>query len=64
MTVIFKPLGSTALKTDMILSTLPEIINECRLKLYHTKKKPYVNMTWKPCCLLWTKLNLKWMEAN
>ena len=35
-------------------------IHKCRLKLYHAKKNPHVNMIQKHCHLLWAKANLKW----
>ncbi len=34
-------------------------ICRCQLKLYHEKRKPYVNMVQKRCCVLWAKANLK-----
>ncbi len=35
-------------------------ICRCQLKLYHAKRKPYVNMVQMRCCVLWAKANLKW----
>ncbi len=32
----------------------------CQLKLYHAKRKPYVNMVQKRCRVLWAKAHLKW----
>ncbi len=34
-------------------------ICRCQLKLYHAKRKPYVNMVLKGCHVLWAKAHLK-----
>jgi len=39
-------------------------IHKCRLKLYHEKKKPHVNMIRKEGCLLWAEAHLKWKEEK
>ncbi len=38
----------------------------CRwqLKLYHAKRKPYVNMVQKRCRVLWAKGHLKWTVSK
>jgi len=56
--MIFKPSGSSALKSGITLSwaqehfqrslsvnTVHRVIHKCRSKLYHAKKKPYVNIS-------------------
>ena len=39
-------------------------VHKWKLKLYHVKKKPYVNMIQKHRHLLWAKANLRWSEAK
>ncbi len=36
----------------------------CQLKLYHAKRKPYVNMVQKRHCVLWAKARLKWTVSK
>ncbi len=36
----------------------------CQLKLYHEKRKPYVNMVKKRRRVLWAKAHLKWTVSN
>ncbi len=75
MPMIFGPSDDTASLISMILSLtllnrpiiLPEntvntircAICRCQLKLYHAKRKPYVNMVLKGCHALWAKTHLK-----
>ncbi len=40
------------------------IFCRCQLKLYHAKRKPFVNMVQKPCCVLWAKAHLKWTVSK
>ncbi len=35
-----------------------------QLKLYHAKRKPFVNMVQKCRCVLWAKAHLKWTVSN
>ncbi len=42
------------------VNTICRAICRCQLKLYHAKRKPYVNMVQKRCCVLWAKAHLKW----
>ncbi len=37
---------------------------KCQLKLYHEKRKPYVNMVQKRCGVLWAKAHLKWKVSK
>ncbi len=39
-------------------------ICRCQLKLYHAKRKPYVNMVQKRCRVLWAKAHLKWTVSK
>ncbi len=41
------------------VNTIHSAICRCQLKLYHAKRKPYVNMVQKRSCVLWAKGNLK-----
>ncbi len=42
------------------VNTIRRAICRCQLKLYHAKRKPYVNMVQKCCRVLWAKAHLKW----
>ncbi len=44
----------------MSVNTIRCAICRCQLKLYHSKRKPYVNMVQMRCCVLWAKAHLKW----
>uniref|UniRef100_A0A8C1C7B0 Tc1-like transposase DDE domain-containing protein n=1 Tax=Cyprinus carpio carpio TaxID=630221 RepID=A0A8C1C7B0_CYPCA len=44
----------------MSVNTIHRAIRHCRLKLYRSKKKPYLNMIQKRRCFLWAKAHLKW----
>ena len=37
---------------------------KCKLKLYHAKRKPYINNTQKHCRLLWARAHLRWTDAK
>ncbi len=39
-------------------------ICRCQLKLYHAKRKPYVNMVQKRHHVLWAKAHLKWIVSK
>ncbi len=41
------------------VNTICRAICRCQLKLYHAKRKPYMNMFQKCCCVLWTKAHSK-----
>ncbi len=45
---------------------LPEttVGKRCQLKLYHAKRKPYVNMVQKCRRVLWAKAHLKWTVSK
>ncbi len=45
------------------VNTIRRAICRCQLKLYHAKRKPYVNMVQKRCCVLWAKAHLKWKSV-
>ncbi len=42
------------------INTIHRAICRCQLKLYHAKRKPYVNMVQKRHRVLWAKAHLKW----
>uniref|UniRef100_A0A9J7YZN5 Tc1-like transposase DDE domain-containing protein n=1 Tax=Cyprinus carpio carpio TaxID=630221 RepID=A0A9J7YZN5_CYPCA len=46
------------------VNTIHRAIHRCRLKLYRSKKKPYLNMIQKHRCFLWAKVHLKWTVAK
>ncbi len=46
------------------VNTIRRAICRCQLKLYHTKRKPYVNMAKKCRRVLWAKAHLKWTVSN
>ncbi len=45
-------------------NTIRHAICRCQLKLYHAKRKPYVNMVQKLRCVLWAKAHLKWTVSK
>ncbi len=46
------------------VNTIRRAICRCKLKLYHAKRKPYVNMAQKRCRVLWAKAHLKWTVSK
>ncbi len=46
------------------VNTIHRAIRRWRLKLYRSKKKPYLNMIQKRRCFLWAKAHLKWTVAK
>ncbi len=46
------------------VNTIHRAIRRCRLKLYRSKKKPYLNMVQKRRRFLWAKAHLKWTVAK
>ncbi len=46
------------------VNTIRRAICRCQLKLYHAKRKPYVNMVQKRCHVLWAKAHLKWTVSK
>uniref|UniRef100_A0A9J8BFC2 Transposase n=1 Tax=Cyprinus carpio carpio TaxID=630221 RepID=A0A9J8BFC2_CYPCA len=46
------------------VNTIQRAIRRCRLKLYRSKKKPYLNMIQKRRRFLWAKAHLKWTVAK
>ncbi len=46
------------------VNTIRRAICRCQLKLYHAKRKPYVNMVQKRCRVLWAKAHLKWTVSS
>ncbi len=48
----------------LLVNTIRRAICRCQLKLYHAKRKPYVNMVQKPHRVLWAKAHLKWTVSK
>ncbi len=46
------------------VNTIHHAIRRCRIKLYRSKKKPYLNMIQKRRRFLWAKAHLKWTVAK
>ncbi len=46
------------------VNTIRFAICRCQLKLYHAKRKPYVNMVQKRHRVLWAKAHLKWTVSK
>ncbi len=46
------------------VNTIHRAICRCQVKLYHAKRKPYVNMVQKHCRVLWVKAHLKWTVSK
>ncbi len=46
------------------VNTIHRAICRCQLKLYHAKRKPYVNMIQKHHHVLWAKAHLKWTVSK
>ncbi len=46
------------------VNTIRRTICRCQLKLYHAKRKPYVNMVQKRRRVLWAKAHLKWTVSK
>ncbi len=48
----------------LLVNTIRRAICRCQLKLYHAKRKPYVNMVKKRRHVLWAKAHLKWTVSE
>ncbi len=46
------------------VNTIHHAICRCQLKLYHAKRKPFVNIVQKRHCVLWAKAHLKWTVSK
>ncbi len=44
----------------LLVNTIRRAICKCQLKLYHAKRKPYVNIAQKHRRVLWAKAHFKW----
>ncbi len=51
-------------KKTLSVNTIHRAIRRCRLKLYRSKKKPYLNMIQKCRRFLWAKAHLNWTVAK
>ncbi len=52
------------LEKPLFVNTIRHAICRYQLKLYHAKRKPYVNMVQKHECVLWAKAHLKWTVSK
>ncbi len=52
------------LQKPLSVNTIHCAICRCQLKLYHAKRKPYVNMVQKRRRVLWAKARLKWTVSK
>ncbi len=57
-------MGSGILPENIVVNTIHRAIRRCRLKLYRSKKKPYLNMIQQRRRFLWAKAHLKWTVAK
>ncbi len=48
----------------LMVNTIRRAICKCQLKLYHAKRKPYVNMVQKRRHVLWAKDHLQWTVSK
>ncbi len=48
----------------LLVNTIHRAICRCQLKLYHAKRKPYVNMVHKHRRVLWAKAHSKWTVSK
>ncbi len=46
------------------VNTIRRAICRCQLKLYHAKRKPFMNVVQKRHCVLWAKVHLKWTVSK
>ncbi len=51
-------------QNPLFLNTIHRAICRCQLKLYHAKRKPYVNIVQKQHHVLWAKAHLKWTVSK
>ncbi len=57
-------MGQEYFQKPLSVNTIRRAICRCQLKLYHAKRKPYVNMVQKRSRVLWAKANLKWTVSK
>ncbi len=57
-------MGPGILPEPLSVNTIRRAICRCQLKLYHAKRKPYVNMVQKRRHVLWAKALLKWTVSK
>ncbi len=57
-------MGPGIFKKPLSVNTIRRAICRCQLKLYHAKRKPYVNMVQKRRRILWAKAHLKWTVSK
>ncbi len=57
-------MGPGILPEPLSVNTIHRAICRCQLKLFHAKRKPYVNMVQKRRRVLWVKSHLKWTVSK
>ncbi len=57
-------MGPGILPETTVSKSIYRAICRCQLKLYHAKRKPYVNMVQKRHRVLWAKAHLKWTVSK
>ncbi len=57
-------MGPGILPETTVVNTIRRAICRCQLKLYHAKRKPYVNMVQKRRRVLWAEAHLKWTVSK
>jgi len=62
MTLLNGPRNTS--RNHLLINTIRHAICRCQLKLYHAKRKPYVNMVQKRRHVLWAKAHLKWTVSK
>ncbi len=48
----------------LLVNTIRRAICKCQLKLYHAKRKPYVNIAQKHHRVMWAKAHFKWTASK
>lgn len=51
-------------RKPLSVNTVRRYISKCKLKLYHAKRKPYINNTQKRHQLFWARGHLRWTDAK
>lgn len=51
-------------QSPLSVNTICHCIYKCKLRLYHAKKKLYINQIQKHCHLLWAQAHSRWTEAK
>lgn len=52
------------LESPFSLNTVHSWSQKCNLKLYYTRRKPYINSVQKHCGVLWAQARIRWTERK